>query len=139
VRRAGALWPEEWALIRQHPERSAELLIRAGVRSKTTLDAVRWHHEWWGGGGYPHGLQGPAISLEARMVGIADAYAALTVNRPFMAGVRGYEALMEMAQTGGQFEPRLLRAFVRTLGRALPTDARWRSPDGGGERGQGAA
>lgn len=140
LRRPAALSPEEWALMRQHPERSAELLIRLGVRSKATLQAVRWHHEWWGGGGYPDGLHGRAIPLEARVVGIGDAYAALTVNRPHMAGMRGYEALMEMAQTSGQFEPRLLRAFVRTLGRALTTGARWSPPDEAESApGQGAA
>lgn len=121
----GPLSGDEWDLMRQHPERAVALLQRAGVRSARTLRAVRSHHERWGGGGYPDRLRGDAIPVEARIVGIADAFAALTVDRPFTSARRGYDALAEMASSTGQFDPVLLRTFVTTIGTILPARERW--------------
>lgn len=124
-RNPGPLSSEEWDLMRHHPERSVALLRRAGMRSERTLNAVRWHHERWGGGGYPDRLRAEAIPLEARIVGIADAFAALTVDRPFTSARRGYDALAEMASVPGQFDPALLRTFVMTIGSILPAREQW--------------
>jgi HD-GYP domain-containing protein (c-di-GMP phosphodiesterase class II) len=120
---------EELDLLHAHPELAADLLHRAGMRTRATLDAVRLHHERWDGGGYPKGLRGTEIPMEARILRVADAYAALTVDRPDVPGMRGYEALLAMAQSEGEFEPRLLRSYVRALGRALSVNARWTPPD----------
>ena len=90
-----------------------------------TLRAVRWHHERWGGGGYPDNLRATEIPVEARILGVAVAIAALTVDRPHTMGVRAFAALTEMARSQGQFDPRLLRMFVTTICAALPADERW--------------
>lgn len=127
--RGSDLTDQERAELRAHPEHGAVLLTRAGVRSRGAIEAVRLHHERWDGGGYPEALHGTAIPLEARILRIADAYAALTIDRPDAPGLRGYEALLEMAQSEGEFEPRLLRSFVRSLGRALSVNARWTPVD----------
>jgi hypothetical protein len=123
--KSGSLSPEELGLARRHPERSVALLLRAGVRSVPTLRAVRWHHERWGGGGYPDRLRGNEIPVEARILGIADAFAALTTDRPFTTGVRAYDALTEMANSEGHFDPSLLRTFITTIGQVLPAPERW--------------
>ena len=126
ISRPGPLTPDEWEAIRLHSQQSAELLMHAGVRSATALRAIRSHHERWGGGGYPDGLVGTQIPLEARLLAIADTYAALTEDRPYRPALHGYEALLEMAQaarSSAQFEPRLLRAFVRVFGQALGNNA----------------
>ena len=125
LRKPGPLSPEEWDLTRRHPEQSVAQLMRAGVRSVPTLRAVRWHHERWSGGGYPDRLHGNEIPVEARILAIADAFAALTVDRPFTMGVRAYDALTEMAGSEGHFDPRLLRTFVTAIGRAFPAPERW--------------
>ena len=122
VRRPGPLSVEEWTMMRLHAERSAELLLHAGVGTTATVRAARHHHEWWDGGGYPARLAHDAIPLEARIVAIADAYAALTADRPHMAARPGYEALLEMARTTGQFDPGLLRLFITTLARIAPVE-----------------
>ena len=109
-------------MMRLHAERSAELLLHAGVGTTATVRAARHHHEWWDGGGYPARLAHDAIPLEARIVAIADAYAALTADRPHMAARPGYEALLEMARTTGQFDPGLLRLFITTLARIAPVE-----------------
>ncbi len=129
VARGADLTDGERELLRTHAQHGADMLGLAGVRDKTLLDAVRLHHERWDGRGYPTGMRGAAIPLEARILRIADGYAALTVDRPDAPGLRGYEALMEMAQSEGEFEPRLLRSYVRALGRALSVNARWSTPD----------
>lgn len=144
VARGSDLTDAERAQLRAHPEHGAALLAQAGVRSRGAIEAVRLHHERWDGTGYPDGLRGTAIPIEARILRIADSYAALTSDRPDAPGLRGYEALLEMAQLEGEFEPRLLRTFVRSLGRALNVNARWTPVDereirsehlGDGERG----
>lgn len=123
--KAGPLSGEEWEMMRRHPERSFALLQHAGVRSVRILRAVRWHHDRWGGTGYPDRLQGEFIPIEARIVGIADAFAALTVDRVFSSARGGYDALVEMARSEGQFDPALLRIFVTTIGSILPARERW--------------
>ena len=129
VARGSDLTDAERAQLRAHPEHGATLLAQAGVRSRAVIEAVRLHHERWDGAGYPEGLRGTSIPLEARILRIADAYAALTIDRPDAPGLRGYEALLEMAQSEGEFEPRLLRSFVRSLGRALSVNERWTPVD----------
>ena len=115
----GTLDDEGWRLMREHPQHSAELLQRAGVRSGVALRAILGHHERWAGGGYPSALRDAAIPIEARYLAIADSFTALTVERPFAEQRGAFDALREMSSAAGQFEPRLLRIFVPLLGRAI--------------------
>jgi len=136
--RRGPLTAAEWDEVHRHPKQAADMLTHAGVRSAAALRAIRTHHERWDGSGYPEGLLAGAIPIEGRILAVADAYAAMTEERPYRPALRGYEALLDMSEGAGQFEPRLLRSFVRVLGQALSTGADWtpageRDPQQAGE------
>jgi putative nucleotidyltransferase with HDIG domain len=108
----GALEPDEIEEIRTHPELGARML--RGIRSlRNALDCVLHHHERWDGGGYPYGLGGDAIPLEARILAVADAYDAMTSTRPYREPRTREEALAEVERCAGtQFDPRLARVFL---------------------------
>jgi ribonuclease P protein subunit RPR2 len=77
------------------------------------LRIVRSHHERWDGSGYPDGLTGTDIPLEARIFAVADALDAMTSDRPYRPALRWEEAGREIErETGGQFDPAVARAFV---------------------------
>ena len=84
-------------------------------------DWVLKHHEWWDGQGYPLGLVGEEIPLECRMLAIADAYDAMTSDRPYRQALSHAEALREILNCSGtQFDPDLVRQFVALYGEAGP-------------------
>ncbi len=114
--RQGPLTTDEWRRMREHPHRSEEIMRRAGVISATSARGVRSHHERWDGSGYPEWLRGRRIPFEARCIAIADAFAAMTVNRAFQARTDPYDALLQLLkQPGEQYDPLLLRSFVSVL------------------------
>jgi putative nucleotidyltransferase with HDIG domain len=108
----GALDPEELEEIRTHPELGARML--RGVESlRPSLNCVLLHHERWDGNGYPYGLGGEAIPLEARILAVADAYDAMTSRRPYRDPRTREEALAEVERcAGSQFDPQIARVFV---------------------------
>jgi len=108
----GMLDLDELEEIRAHPELGARMLH--GIRSlRAALDCVLHHHERWDGGGYPYGLGGEAIPLEARILAVADAYDAMTSLRPYRAARTREEALAEVERCGGsQFDPHIARVFL---------------------------
>lgn len=113
---------QEWAIVRHHPVLGEKLLAPAGMPE--ILPAVRHHHERWDGGGYPDGLIGPDIPLEARVLSICDAFEAMMSIRRYRPAMTASQALAELeARAGTQFDPALVREFVamvgRTHGRAL--------------------
>jgi len=74
---------------------------------------VRWHHEWWNGSGYPDALEGEQIPLAARILRVADSYAALTDDRPRRHAMQDEEAKHYMAEWAGlEFDPRVVKAFL---------------------------
>ena len=81
----------EWTLMRTHPELGLTLLDRAGRSSREVL-AVLYHHERLDGSGYPYGLIGDAIPIEARIVAVADTFDALTSDRPYRRACSEAEA-----------------------------------------------
>jgi HD-GYP domain-containing protein (c-di-GMP phosphodiesterase class II) len=85
-----------------------------GVKSlRSALNCVLHHHERWDGAGYPYGLGGEAIPLEARILAVADAYDAMTSERPYRAPRTREEALAEVERcAGSQFDPQIARVFV---------------------------
>jgi len=113
--KAGALRPEEWALVRMHPELGARLLHGVpGLGS--ALDIVRLHHERFDGAGYPLGLRGTAIPLGARIFAVADAIDAITSDRPFRPARSWDEARLEILQgRGSHFDPTVVDAFLEIL------------------------
>jgi HD-GYP domain-containing protein (c-di-GMP phosphodiesterase class II) len=108
----GPLTSEELAEIRTHPETGARL-IEPIEPARGALPYVLHHHERWDGSGYPHGLAGPAIPIEARVLAVADAFDAMTSNRPYRRALDDEEALAEIARCAGtQFDPEVARAFL---------------------------
>jgi HD-GYP domain-containing protein (c-di-GMP phosphodiesterase class II) len=115
------LSPEEFDMIRRHPEAGHRILREAGGVDQTTLDVCRHHHERIDGSGYPDRLSGDAVSMFARMGAICDVYDAVTSDRPYKKGWAPAEAMRRMAaMRAGHFDETLFRAFVRLIG-AWPT------------------
>ena len=110
----GRLEPSEWDEIRRHPELGARILEHANLR-----DVASWvlaHHERLDGAGYPHGLAGDAIPLEGRILAVADAYEAMTADRPYRRALAEAEARAELRRGAGtQFDHRVVDAFLRVL------------------------
>jgi HD-GYP domain-containing protein (c-di-GMP phosphodiesterase class II) len=117
LNKPGKLTAAEYELIKQHPLRGHELLLE-GKAGATALDVCLHHHERPDGKGYPYGLAGDALSLQARMGAVCDVYDAITSNRPYKAGWDPAESIALMADWSGkgQFDPATFRAFVTGLG-----------------------
>jgi HD-GYP domain-containing protein (c-di-GMP phosphodiesterase class II) len=103
---------------------------------KEAVRAVRHHHERWDGAGYPHGLAGEAIPIEARIVAAADVYSALTSDRSYRRAMERTEALRELERLAGtQLDPLVVPALVRVLTEdRIRLDARFGRGDVGVER-----
>ncbi len=107
-----ALGPDEWEAVRQHPARGADLLERAGS-FETARRIARWHHENLDGSGYPDGLRGAAIPVEARVVRIVDAWDAMVNDRPYRRAMALGRAMQELRDGAGrQFDPELVALFL---------------------------
>jgi putative nucleotidyltransferase with HDIG domain len=116
LQKPGPLSPEEQTEIRLHPVIGARLVVGIGCLSHA-VDCVLHHHERWDGTGYPAGLAGCEIPLEARILAVADAYDAMTTNRPYQAALTHDAALDEVDRcSGGQFDPTVARAFLALVG-----------------------
>jgi HD-GYP domain-containing protein (c-di-GMP phosphodiesterase class II) len=81
---------------------------------------VQYHHEFYDGTGYPHGLKGENIPLDARIIAVADAFDAMTSARPYRNRIfTRNEAMKELIHCGGnQFDPRIVNAYIKTLSRS---------------------
>ncbi|MGN6810782.1 MAG: diguanylate cyclase [Thermomicrobiales bacterium] len=111
----GPLDERQWTLIRQHPQRGYDLLTEVPAL-RDALPLVLHHHEHWDGGGYPQGLAGAAIPLGARIIAVADAWVALTSERPYRAACSHAAALTEIRQVAGtQFDPEVVAALPQAL------------------------
>jgi HD-GYP domain-containing protein (c-di-GMP phosphodiesterase class II) len=112
LRKPGPLTLDELHQIRRHPRAGAELVlpIRSAHRA---LPYVLFHHERWDGGGYPAGIRGRSIPLEARLIAVADAFDAMTSSRPYRPALEFDRALVELASCAGtQFDPLVAEAFL---------------------------
>lgn len=102
---------EEWDWLRQHPEIGARIVGAAQLGP--VGEWILCHHERPDGGGYPRGLSGDQIPIEARILSIADAYSAMTVDRPYRSGLAPARAASELAaNAGAQFDQELVEAFL---------------------------
>ena len=112
LRKPGPLTEEELAQIRTHPVSGARL-IEAVEDFRSALPYVLHHHERWDGAGYPHGLRGEEIPIEARLLGVADAFDAMTSDRSYRPALSVEQALAELERcAGSQFDPALADTFV---------------------------
>jgi len=120
LRKPGRLEDEEWSQMRQHARMGARLLEQVPFLWASVGCALR-HHERFDGRGYPDGLRGAEIPLEARVVAVADTFDAMTTDRPYRRGLPASVALAEIERcAGSQFDPEVVAAFLRAV-RADPT------------------
>jgi len=121
INKPGALTDEEWAIMRRHTIEGEKLLQRVGGMLAEVGTIVRSSHEHYSGGGYPDGLAGEDIPIEARIVSCCDAYSAMTTDRTYRAAMPIDEALAEVTHCAGtQFDPRVAAALVKVVMRWHP-------------------
>jgi HD-GYP domain-containing protein (c-di-GMP phosphodiesterase class II) len=114
LRKPGGLDDAEWKEIERHPEIGARILEHAGLSD--IADWVGAHHERIDGRGYPNGIAGEEIPLEARILAVADAYEAMLTDRPYRAGITAAAAREELIRcAGSQFDAAVLDAFLDSL------------------------
>src|SRR5712692_2384484 len=112
IRREGSLTEEERLDLARHPVIGEQEAARASADRAVQL-LVRWHHEWWNGGGYPDSLRFEQIPLGARILRVADTYASLTDARPFREAYSERQAREHLLEwTGLEFDPRVVRALL---------------------------
>ena len=106
---------EEWEIMRGHPELGEQIVERIPALHAAG-PAIRHHHERFDGGGYPDGLEGPAIPIEARIVAVADTFSAMTQIRPYARARSRDDALLELRRCAGtQFDPAVVAALEHVL------------------------
>ena len=108
----GPLTPAEWVVIRRHPEIGRQMIEKIPwVRG--AMSVVLHHHERWDGTGYPLGLRGESIPLDARIVAVADAFDAMTCDRPYSSAISFEAARHEIRRcTGTHFDPAIVDTFL---------------------------
>ena len=111
----GRLTEEEYAVVKEHPKRGAELLSPI-KQLRHIIPWIRGHHEWWDGTGYPDGLKGEEIPLQARILAVADAFDSMTAQRPYRKTPGQEKAVEELKQySGTQFDPQVVEALLRVV------------------------
>lgn len=109
----GKLTDDEWVEMRKHPEVGARM-IRDIPYLSSALPMVLYHHERWDGDGYPEGLQGETIPASARLLAVADAFDAMTSDRPYRGALSPETAYQEIISAAGkQFDPSMVEALKR--------------------------
>jgi len=117
LRKPGALSDDEFEVMKQHPVKGAAIM--SGVAQLIdVIPGMKYHHEKWGGGGYPDSLEGQAIPMQARIVAIADTFDAMTTNRPYQKAMELNYVVEKIKSFGGtRFDPRVVEAFVQAVKR----------------------
>jgi HD-GYP domain-containing protein (c-di-GMP phosphodiesterase class II) len=117
LRKPGALSDDEFEVMKQHPAKGAAIM--SGVAQLIDIiPGMKYHHEKWSGGGYPDGLEGESIPMQARIVAIADTFDAMTTNRPYQKAMDlNYVVEKIKSFAGTRFDPRVVDAFVTAVKR----------------------
>ena len=117
----GSLTPEEWVIMRRHPEYAFGMLSPIEYL-RPALDIPYCHHERWDGTGYPRGLKGDQIPLAARLFAVADVWDALQSDRPYRARWPREQALEYIrSQAGKHFDPEVVELFLKVIGAEADT------------------
>lgn len=120
-KQAAALDDDQAAAVRRHPARAAALLAAAGVDDKLWLDVVLCHHERWNGSGYPEGTARTSVPRGARILAVADSYAAMIKARPHRGSRPPFEVHGEIFRTMGVlYDPEICGALVKEIGMYPP-------------------
>jgi HD-GYP domain-containing protein (c-di-GMP phosphodiesterase class II) len=115
LKKPGPLTQQEWNIVKKHPVIGADYLkdIRIFQGKGGVIEMVLYHHERWDGKGYPAGLKKREIPLGARIIAVADAFSAMTDNRPYREPLSFEEALEELKKgSGSQFDPEIVDIFL---------------------------
>ena len=113
LKKPGKLTDEEWEIMKQHPTIGAEKVLAPNEALRDLIPIVKYHHERIDGRGYPEGLKGNEIPLEARIVSVADAYHALVSDRPYRKGMPIEKACAILREGAGvQWDSDLVRQFI---------------------------
>ncbi|MDO8615933.1 MAG: diguanylate cyclase [Dehalococcoidia bacterium] len=113
----GPLTEEEWSQMKQHPTHALHILGPIDSVAEA-VPAILHHHEHFDGSGYPGGLAGEDIPIESRIMLVADAFDAMTTDRPYRKGMSVERAIAELkTHSGTQFDPTIVKAFVEMLSR----------------------
>ena len=123
LNKKGKLSEEDWEAIRSHPRLGANIVGNI-PNLVPCVGGILYHHERWDGGGYPEGLKGEEIPIEARILAIADTFAAMTSARPYRPALHTEEVIKEIRRcTGSQFDPKLVEGFIGIIRAGLPEGA----------------
>jgi len=124
LNKKGKLTAEDWELIKAHPRLGATIIGRI-PNLVSCVSMILHHHERWDGAGYPEGLKGEEISIEARILAIADSFEAMTSARPYRSALSCEKAVTELRRcAGSQFDPELVEAFLGIIEVGLPEKVR---------------
>lgn len=124
LRKPSSLTEQEWQQMRRHPELAVEMLQGIDYL-RGALPIPSCHHEKWDGTGYPRGLAGAAIPLEARLFAVVDVYDAVTSERPYRDPMPQSEAIdLIVSGTGTHFDPQVVPVFVDLVAGMSPDHQR---------------
>jgi len=113
LNKPGKLTDEEFAKVKQHAPLGAEIIVSEAETLQNLAPIVRHHHEHFGGKGYPDGLTGEEIPLEARILAVADVFDAMTHERAYRKALSREEAIAELeGGAGTHFDPAVVKAFL---------------------------
>ena len=119
LRKKGPLDDAEWVEMKRHSESGYQMIANIPFLAEAA-PLVRHHHEHWNGRGYPAGLAGAAIPLGARIFAVADAFDAMTSDRPYKKAMTASAAIAELRRCSGeQFDPEIVTTFVDLLEREV--------------------
>ena len=121
LEKPSALTSSEWRTVVQHP-RIGQVILEQAAALKDAVPIILHHHERYAGHGYPFGLRANEIPLGARIVAIADAYDAMTTDRPYKRAMSHPAAIAELRRHAGtQFDPELVESFCDLYANEAPT------------------
>jgi HD-GYP domain-containing protein (c-di-GMP phosphodiesterase class II) len=99
--------------MKTHPDRGAEIISHIKYFSRI-ISPIRYHHEWYDGRGYPHGICGEEIPIFSRIIAVADAFDAMTTDRVYRKSPGLQKAIEELKSCSGtQFDRKVVEAFIK--------------------------
>lgn len=115
LRKPGALTEEEFEVMKTHPKKG-EAIMGGVPQLINMIPGMLYHHERWEGGGYPQGLQGDSIPMQARIVTVADTFDAMTTNRPYQKAMEISYVIQKIESFANtRFDPRVVQAFMKAV------------------------